>query len=257
MVIAEGTRGCSATCSSCRISAPGPQRHRSRSRPGRCSGEPVESRFEALHAPGLTALVGREKEIELLLRRGRAQDGRRPGRAALRRARHRQVATDRRAAGPACRRAARTAALFLLAAAHRQRALSGHRPDRTGRRVRARGHSQAKLDKLDSLLAQTATSAEDAALFAEMLSLPNDGRYPASRLTPQQRRQKTLEALVARSRHWHAQPGTDDLRGRALERSDEPEAARPRHRPARRSARAADRNVPAGVLGCHGSDSRT
>ena len=29
-----------------------------------------------------------------------------------------------------------------------------------------------------------------------MLSLPNDGRYPALELTPQQRRQKTLEALV-------------------------------------------------------------
>jgi hypothetical protein len=29
----------------------------------------VESRFEALHASGLTALVGREEESELLLRR--------------------------------------------------------------------------------------------------------------------------------------------------------------------------------------------
>ena len=29
-----------------------------------------------------------------------------------------------------------------------------------------------------------------------MLSLPNDGRYPALDLTPQQRRQETLEALV-------------------------------------------------------------
>ena len=55
---------------------------------------------------------------------------------------------------------------------------------------------QAKLDKLDALLAQTSTSTQDAALFAEMLSLPNDGRYPALELTPQQRRQETLEALV-------------------------------------------------------------
>jgi transcriptional regulator with AAA-type ATPase domain len=36
----------------------------------------VESRFEALHAAGLTALVGREEEIELLLRRwSRAKSG--------------------------------------------------------------------------------------------------------------------------------------------------------------------------------------
>ena len=56
---------------------------------------------------------------------------------------------------------------------------------------------QAKLDKLDALLAQTSTSTEDAALFAEMLSLPNDGRYPALDLAPQQRRQRTLEALIS------------------------------------------------------------
>jgi hypothetical protein len=30
-----------------------------------------------------------------------------------------------------------------------------------------------------------------------MLSLPNDGRYPALDLEPQQRRQRTLEALTA------------------------------------------------------------
>jgi predicted ATPase len=56
---------------------------------------------------------------------------------------------------------------------------------------------QAKLDKLDAVLAQTATSTQDAALFAEMLSLPNDGRYAALELTPEQRRQRTLEALVS------------------------------------------------------------
>ena len=35
----------------------------------RCGRASVESRFEALHASGLTALVGREEELELLLRR--------------------------------------------------------------------------------------------------------------------------------------------------------------------------------------------
>ena len=56
--------------------------------------------------------------------------------------------------------------------------------------------SLAKLDKLDALLTQTSTSKEDVALLAEMLSLPNDGRYPTLDLTPQQRRQRTLEALT-------------------------------------------------------------
>jgi len=35
---------------------------------------------------------------------------------------------------------------------------------------------QARLDKLDALLAQTSTSALDAALFAEMLTLAYAGR---------------------------------------------------------------------------------
>ena len=57
--------------------------------------------------------------------------------------------------------------------------------------------AQAKLDKLDAVLAQTSTSKQDAALFAEMLSLANDGRYPALELTPEQRRQRTLETLIS------------------------------------------------------------
>ena len=57
--------------------------------------------------------------------------------------------------------------------------------------------TQAKLDKLDAVLAQTSTPIQDAALFAEMLSLPNDGRYPALDLAPEERRQRTQEALTA------------------------------------------------------------
>jgi predicted ATPase len=56
---------------------------------------------------------------------------------------------------------------------------------------------QVRLDKLDALMVQTSTSTENAALLAEMLSLPNDGRYPALELTPPQRRQRTLQALTS------------------------------------------------------------
>jgi predicted ATPase len=56
---------------------------------------------------------------------------------------------------------------------------------------------EAKLGKLDRVLSQTSTSSQDAALFAEMLSLANDGRYPTLDLVPEQRRQRTLQALVA------------------------------------------------------------
>ena len=47
------------------------------------------------------------------------------------------------------------------------------------------------------MLAQSSTSPQDATLLIEMLSLPNDGRYPKLELTPEQRRQKTMEALTA------------------------------------------------------------
>jgi predicted ATPase len=56
--------------------------------------------------------------------------------------------------------------------------------------------AQAKLDKFDAVLAETSTSPQDASLLAAMLSLPNDGRYPALDLTPEQYRQRTLEALT-------------------------------------------------------------
>ena len=92
--------------------------------------------------------------------------------------------------------------------------------------------AQAKLDKLDAVLALTSTSKQDAALFAEMLSLPNDGRYPALELTPQQRRQKTLEALhaqvetfaregpvlmIVEDAHW-SDPTSLEVFGRAVDR---------------------------------------
>src|SRR6516225_9262556 len=58
-------------------------------------------------------------------------------------------------------------------------------------------NTPARLDKLDALLVKSLTSPQDAALLADMLSLPNDGRYPTLELDPQQRRLKTLDALTA------------------------------------------------------------
>jgi hypothetical protein len=42
---------------------------------------------------------------------------------------------------------------------------------------------------------EPATSTEDRALIAELLSLPNDGRYPQLALDAQQKRRLTLQAL--------------------------------------------------------------
>ena len=57
---------------------------------------------------------------------------------------------------------------------------------------------KTRLDKLEVVLSRSSMSNEDAALLAEMLSLPNDGRFPAVDLVPHQRRQRTLTALARR-----------------------------------------------------------
>jgi len=158
----------------------------------------VASRFEALHATGLTALVGREEELELLLRRwSRAKAGEGQvvllsGEAGIGKSRLTAALLESVVAEP------HTRLRYFCSPQHTDSAFYPV----IGQMERAAGLAhgdtpQAKLDKLDALLAQTATSIQDAALFAEMLSLPNDGRYPALELPPEQRRQRTLEALTA------------------------------------------------------------
>ena len=71
---------------------------------------------------------------------GAGEGWRRTSRPAFRRGRDRQVATCRLAYRTPRRRTADFAALFLLSAAHRRRALSDHRRDGARREVRARRH---------------------------------------------------------------------------------------------------------------------
>jgi class 3 adenylate cyclase len=159
----------------------------------------VESRFDALHSTSLTALVGREEEIELLLRRwSRAKKG--EGQVVL--------LSGEAGIGKSRLTAALLERLTTEAHTHLRYFCSPQHTDSAfypiiGQMARAAGlvhdeSADAKLDKLDALLAQTSTSIEHAALVAEMLSLPNDGRYPSlDTLTAEQRRQRTLEALTS------------------------------------------------------------
>jgi class 3 adenylate cyclase/predicted ATPase len=158
----------------------------------------VESRFDALHATGLTELVGREEELDLLLRRwskaktGEGQVVLLSGEPGIGKSRLTAAMLERVANEP------HTRLRYFCSPQHTDSALypvisqmeraAGFAHDET---------AHAKLDKLDAVLAQSFTPPEHAALFAEMLSLPNDGRYPTLELAPQQRRQKTLEALTA------------------------------------------------------------
>jgi class 3 adenylate cyclase/predicted ATPase len=157
----------------------------------------VESRFDALHASGVTELVGREEELELLLRRwskattGEGQVVLLSGEAGIGKSRLTAALLERLAGEPHRR------LRYFCSPQYTDSALYPF----IGQMERAAGFarddaSQARLDKLDALFAPSSPSAEDAALVAEMLSLPNDGRYPVLNLTPPQRRQKTLEGYV-------------------------------------------------------------
>ena len=197
----------------------------------------VESRFEALHASGLTALVGREEELELLLRRwSRAKTGEGQvvllsGEAGIGKSRLTAALLERLAGEP------HTRLRYFCSPQHTDSAFYPI----IGQMERAAGLAhddtpQARLDKLDAMLAQTSTSTQDAALFAEMLSLPNDGRYPALDLAPPQRRQRTLEALgsqiealtrqnpvlmIFEDAHW-TDPTSLEAFGRAVDRIRNP-----------------------------------
>ena len=158
----------------------------------------VEGRFEAFHASGLTDLIGRHEELEILQRRwsktksGEGQVVLLSGEAGLGKSRLTAALLERLASEPQTRlryfcSPQHTDSTFYPIISQMGRAAGLAHDDTT----------QAKLDKLDSVLAQTSTPIQDAALFAEMLSLPNDGRYPALDLAPEERRHRTQEALTA------------------------------------------------------------
>jgi len=193
----------------------------------------VEGRFEAMHASGLTDLVGREEELDLLLRRwskaksGEGQVVLLSGEAGIGKSRLTAALLERLAAEP------HTRLRYFCSPQHTDSALYPI----IGQMERAAGlahddKQHARLDKLDAVLAQTSTSIQDTALFADMLSLPNDGRYPALDLSSEQRRQKTLEALISQiealttrnpvlmifeDAHW-IDPTSLQVLGRAMDR---------------------------------------
>ncbi len=158
----------------------------------------VESRFEAFHAAALTPLIGREEEMELLLRRwARAKDGDGQivlisGEAGIGKSRITAALQEQLGGQPYTR-------LRYFGSPHHcdsplhpviaqlERAAGFVREDTPA----------TKLDKLDILLSKSGeNSAQAAALIADLLAVPNDGRYPPLPYDPQRQREETFASLV-------------------------------------------------------------
>jgi predicted ATPase/class 3 adenylate cyclase len=158
----------------------------------------IESRFDALHAGGLTELIGRDEELELLLRRwSKARNGEGQvvcisGEAGIGKSRLTAALLESVAQEP------HTRLRYFCSPQHTDSALHPiiSHLERAAQFAPNDG-AQVKLDKLDTVLKRSSTPKQDGALLADMLSLPNDGRHPILDLSAQQRRENTLDALVA------------------------------------------------------------
>src|SRR5208337_5146130 len=170
----------------------------------------------ALHTTGLTALVGRDEVLELLFRRWvRAKAGEGQvvllfGEAGIGKSRLSAALLERLTGELHVR------LRYFCSPQHTDSALYpiiGHMARAAG--LAREDDARTRLDKLDALLAKSATSRADAALLAEMLSLPNDGRHPALGLTPAAAPAKNDRGVDRPDRRDLAPvSGADDRRGR-------------------------------------------
>jgi class 3 adenylate cyclase/predicted ATPase len=159
----------------------------------------VASRFEALRGPALTPLVGRVEEIELLLRRwARAKAGNGQvvlisGEPGIGKSRITAALDERLRDDPHLR------LRYFCSPYHEDSALFPF-IDQLGRSAGfARDDPPAaRRNKLDALLARAAPPEEDVALLADLLSLPASERHPLTNLSPQRKKERTLDALIRR-----------------------------------------------------------
>src|SRR5271169_5675510 len=157
----------------------------------------VASRFEALRGSALSLLVGRDEEINLLLRRwarAKAGDGQIvlvSGEPGLGKSRITAALEERLHAEPHLR------LRYFCLPYHQDSALFPF-IDQLGRAAGLVHDDMpaSKLEKLEALLARAAPPDEDVALLADLMSLPAAERHPLPNLSPQRKKERTLEALI-------------------------------------------------------------
>jgi class 3 adenylate cyclase/predicted ATPase len=156
----------------------------------------VESRFEALRS-SQTSLVGREEELDLLRRRWRqAQCGEGcvvllEGEPGLGKSRLTAALLEELGPEP------HTCLRYFSSPHHSHSPLAPV----IGQLSRGAGFQagdtvEQKWRKLETLLAPDTASQEEQAFLAELLSLPVPGTDAAREISPQQRKERTLAALV-------------------------------------------------------------
>jgi class 3 adenylate cyclase len=161
----------------------------------------VESRFEALHGSALSPLVGRDEELDLLLRRwARAKSG--DGQVAL--------ISGEPGIGKSRIGAALTERLdaelyvrlrYFCSPYHEDSALYPF-VDQLGRASGFAGDDTPaiKLEKLEALLTRAASPNEDVAFLVDLMSLPALERHPLPNLSPQRKKEGRC---FDNSKVWH------------------------------------------------------
>jgi predicted ATPase/class 3 adenylate cyclase len=159
----------------------------------------IRTRFEKAVASGLIPLVGREQELDFLLKAWqRARDGNGQvvtvsGEAGVGKSRLVQALIERTAGEPFSELCWRCSPYYQNSALHPvieflQRMLRFSRKD----------DAAARFAKLEQALEQFGFSLPEAVpLLAGLLSLPSDERYPALPMSPQRQKLKTFETIIA------------------------------------------------------------